>query len=134
MITKKITYKDLTGASVTEELYFHLTQLEATELALELSPEEDSTLSQESISELMEKRGRKGIMEFVKLLVLKAYGVKGEDNRSFIKNEQITNAFVNSLAYSSVVMDLLTNDIEASNFINGVIPAELGEQTPVVNN
>lgn len=129
MIKETITYPDLEGQSVTEELYFHLTQLEAAELALELSGEEDddSEISQETIAEIMHKRGRKGIMEFVKLLVLKSYGIKGADNRSFVKNEKITTAFSNSLAYSSFVVELLSDDEKAAKFINSVIPANYSE-------
>lgn len=134
MITRTIPYTDYNGIQRKEKFYFDLTQFEATEIAVELPDgiveelSEDGTNQQQTAIHLMEKLGRKGVMDFIKKIVLKSYGVKSTDGRRFIKSEELSTEFSQTPAFSAFMMKLMTDDKEASSFINGVIPAELAAQ------
>ena len=109
MVKQTLDYVDFDGNQRTEELYFNLTDLEATELAFEF-PEDVL----EGRAEAFEVLGYKGTLELVKKTVLKAYGIKGGDNgRSFVKSPKISEDFSNTKAFSVVVMDLVKEDGKA---------------------
>ena len=133
MITRTIDYTDYNGMQRKEKFYFHLSQFEATEIAMDLPDGVVEELSEEDTNEnrqataihLIEKLGGKGVMEFIKTIVLKSYGQKSPDGRRFIKSKELSEEFSQTPAFSSFMMRLMTDDKEASSFINGVIPAEL---------
>lgn len=139
MITRTIPYTDYNGIQRKEKFYFDLTQFEATEIAVELPDgiieelSEDGTNQQQTAIHLLEKLGRKGVMDFIKKIVLKSYGVKSTDGRRFIKSEELSTEFSQTPAFSAFMMKLMTDDKEASSFINGVIPAELAAQMTAKN-
>ena len=139
MITRTIPYTYYNGIQRKEKFYFDLTQFEATEIAVELPDgiieelSEDGTNQQQTAIHLMEKLGRKGVMDFIKKIVLKSYGVKSTDGRRFIKSEELSTEFSQTPAFSAFMMKLMTDDKEASSFINGVIPAELAAQMATKN-
>lgn len=136
MIARTIEYTDYNGNTRKEKHYFNLTQFEATEISVELPDgiveelDPNGTKEDEKVvaTHLMDKLGSKGIIDFIKKIVLKSYGVKNPDGKEFIKNDKLTTSFVQSPAFSAFMMRLLNDDEEASNFINGVIPAELAAQ------
>lgn len=89
MIKETITYTDFDGELVTEELNFHLSKLELTELATELPDGVADDLNansspQEIVAIVVEKLGQKGIIEFIKKLILKSYGIRktGQDGKT----------------------------------------------------
>lgn len=134
MITRTIEYVDYDGNQRKEKHYFNLTQFEATEIAVEIPDdivedlESDAANPENRVTtarNLTEKLGKKGVMDFIKNIVLKSYGVKSPDGKRFVKSEQLTTEFSQTLAFSSFMMRLMTDDEEASRFINGVIPPEL---------
>lgn len=141
MITRTVTYADYDGNTRKEKLYFNLTQFEATEIAVELPDGVTEELKNEDGDDqttvavhLIEKLGNKGVMDFIKKIVLKSYGVKSPDGRRFIKSEELTTEFTQTPAFSEFMIKLLTDDNEASSFINGVIPAELAAKIATANN
>lgn len=133
MIKKTVNYEDFDGNKRTEDLYFNLTKFEATEFALDLpdditnevTKEGVDTTNMESVSRIVQKLGGKGIIDFIRKLVLKSYGIKSEDGRRFEKSEKISTEFSQTMAFDNLMMELLTDDDEAAKFINGVIPADL---------
>ena len=138
MLKETITYEDYDGVTTTEEMYFHLTKLELTEMAMDLPDGLADGLTAEStpadiLNAITAKLGRKGIIEFIKSLVVKAYGIKrvGQDGKTrFVKNKQITEDFENSMAFQNFVMELISNDDASGRFFNGIIPSELADQLP----
>ena len=61
-------------------------------------------------------------------LVLKAYGVKSDDGRRFIKSKELSDEFSQTEAYSQIFMELATDDKAAAAFINGIVPADLAQK------
>ena len=133
MIKINIPYTDYNENQRNEDFYFNLSKFEAAELAVELPDnvsdvfdinEENNDVS-EATSSLIEKLGYKGIMDFIKTLVRKAYGVKSSDGKRFIKSKELYEEFEQSPAYSEFMMRLLSDEKAASDFVAGIIPTSL---------
>lgn len=129
MITKIVPYTDFNGNPRKETLYFNLTQFEATEIAMDMPDgivEELNDGDRKATAlHLVEKLGGKGVIEFIKKIVLKSYGIKSQDGRRIIKSDEISKEFSETPMFSQLMMELMTNEQAASDFINAVIPPEL---------
>lgn len=125
MLKKTVTYEDFNGEGVTEDLFFNLTQAELIELEMSVDGGFSDTLTKMMETDPEGKVNGKFIMEQMKSILIKSYGVKSPDGRRFIKNDQLRQEFESSEAYSTIFVELVTQADAASNFINGVIPAAL---------
>lgn len=121
MLKKTITYEDYNGNSRTEDFYFNFTKAEVAEM--ELSVEGGLSAMLEKV---MAAKDTPTLIKLFKELVLKAYGEKSADGRRFIKiddaGHKLSNEFAQTEAYSVLFMELATNEQEALNFVNGIIP------------
>lgn len=135
MLKKTINYTDFDGAYRSEVHHFNLTQTEAIEIALDL-PDDVTRTAQDVESmdlneagiKFVEKLGGKGVFEFIKQLILKSYGIKSADGRKMEKSPAIREDFEQSLAFDTLFMELMQNDLAAAEFVNGVLPASLAEK------
>lgn len=133
MLKKTVNYTDFDGNERTETLYFNLTQTELIDMAMNLpggvtetvGNDPDKIDTEAAAVELMNKLGGHGIINFIKEVVLKSYGVKSEDGRRFIKKPELTEEFSQTLAYDAIIMEFMTNDVAAAEFINKIIPANV---------
>lgn len=137
MLKKTVTYEDFDGNERTEDLYFNLTKTEATEFALELPDRVVEGIDQNDSNEqiankFVEQIGGKGVFDFIKKLVLKSYGVKSLDGRRFIKKPELAEEFSQTLAYDKFVMELMSSETAAAEFVNAVIPASLAEKVNAI--
>lgn len=128
MVHKTITYEDYDGVERTEECWFNLNEIEVVELAMDLPDDFTEHVSEaksdvEVAEKMIEDFGRKGIMDFIKTLVLKSYGVR--NGKAFVKNDKVKEEFEYSALFPAIVMDLMTSDEEASKFVNNLIPSKL---------
>lgn len=117
MIKKTIKYTDYNGVEREEDFYFNLSKAEVTEM--ELSKEGGLG---EYITRVVAAKDSQAIMSTFKELILKAYGVKSDDGKRFIKSNEISTAFSQTEAYSELFMELATNTESASAFVNGIMP------------
>lgn len=120
MLKRPITYTDFEDNEVTEEFYFHLSEPEIVELEVE-----HKQGFKEMIEQIIKTEDRKGLVEEFKKLILLTYGVRSEDGRRFIKNDQLREEFSQTPAYAALFMELATNDGAAVEFITGVLPRAL---------
>ena len=123
MLKKTVTYTDYNGVERTEDFYFNLSKAEITEMEL-------STAGgfAEMIQKVVAAQDGPTITKVFKDLVLKAYGEKSADGKRFIKSEELTTAFTQTEAYSQIFMELATDAKAASDFINGIIPADMAAE------
>ena len=117
MLTKAITYTDYDGESRTENFYFNLTKAELAELNLTT----EGGL-QNVIQRIIDSKNIPEITKWFKKIILMSYGEKSPDGRRFIKNKDLTEEFLQTEAYSELFMQLLTDEKNASDFINGLLP------------
>lgn len=133
MLKKTVNYVDFDGNNRTEDLYFNLTRTELIEVAMDLPEsvndvvgDDPSKMTDEAAAQrLLGALGGKGIIEFIKKIVLKSYGIKSADGRRFEKSEAISTEFSQTLAYDMVMTEFLTDENAASAFINAVIPSDM---------
>lgn len=117
MFKKTYTYTDYNSVERTESFYFHFTEAEI--LDMEMSTEGGFA---ERVQRIIDAKDQAALMKLIKQFVIDAYGVKSDDGRRFIKNEEVKTAFLECPAFSDIFMDMVTNDELAAEFINGVIP------------
>lgn len=120
MLKKTITFKDLDGNDVTEDFYFNLNKAEIAEMELSY----DGGLS-DYLQKIIQKEDGYAIITSFKDIITKAVGKRSDDGRRFIKSQDIINEFVQTEAYSSMFMDIVTNATSAVDFIKGIVPADM---------
>lgn len=120
MLKKTVTYEDYNGNTVSEDLFFNINPVEMARMN-DMYPGgaiayfENIQSSQDAIK----------MMEVISDIVLYAYGVKSEDGKRFIKNEQIKKDFEHSEAFIAVILDLLTSETAGVEFMTAILPKKL---------
>lgn len=125
MLKKTITYTDYNGTERTEDFYFNLTKAEIMEMEM-------GTVGglAEMIQRIVAAQDAPAIIKVFKDLILKAYGEKSVDGKRFIKSNELSAAFSQTEAYSTLFMELATNSDEAAKFVNGIVPADVSKSLP----
>lgn len=120
MFKKTVEYTDFNGETVSEDLYFHFSEVELIEMELSV----EGGLSAKLEKMISTANGRE-IVAYVKELILDAYGERSEDGKRFIKNDEVREAFSQTQAFSTVLFELLQGEDAASKFINALLPPEV---------
>lgn len=135
MLKETVTYKNYDDVEETMDLYFNLTRTECIDLNLEYEAEGGlpghlkSLMEQRINGQVMQKPA----IDFVKLLVNRAYGVRPKDNPSaFVKEDEdgkpLINKFKQTAAYDAFLCGLLSGDIPLEKFAERVLPNMSDEQ------
>lgn len=139
MLTKTVKYKDFDGNERIENLQFHLSKVELIEMSLDLPDgvsevigNDPNNIDETAAMRILETLGGKGVLDFIKKLLLKSYGIKSADGRSFEKSEELSRKFSQTLAFDELVMELMSNEELAANFVNSIIPADAADKMPNV--
>ena len=119
MLQKTITYVDYNDTERTEDFFFNLTDVEIAEINFSVKGGIEKKLQ-----DIIDSNDMKEILNIFKELILLSVGIKSEDGKRFIKNDQIREEFSQSPAYSKLYMELISDDNKAADFINGIIPAD----------
>lgn len=123
MLKRTITYTDYNGVERKEDFYFNLSKAEIMEMELSTT----GGLA-EMIQKVVAEKDTPAIMKIFKELILKAYGEKSADGKRFIKNKELSDAFEQTEAYSTLFMELATDADAAAKFVNSIVPADLQQQ------
>lgn len=124
MIKKTVTYVDYNGVERTEDKYFNLSKAELVKMQYS----EKGGMA-ENLQRAIDSNDEQQLMTIFDDLIVKSYGVVSPDGKTFVKNDEIRSEFVNSEAYSEIFMDLISNLDNATEFINGIIPAALRDNS-----
>lgn len=122
MLKETIKYEDYNGVEREEDHYFNLTEAEVMEMEMSTT----GGLA-EMIKRIVAAQDAPAIIKVFKELILKAYGEKSPDGKRFIKSEELSTAFSQTEAYSKLFMKLATDEVAAANFVNGIVPKNMGE-------
>lgn len=128
MIRKTITYTDYNEIERTENFDFHLTEAEISEMELS-TPGGWHNWAEKVVA----AQDLPSLVKLFKDLILCSYGEKSDDGRRFVKSKEISTEFMQTGAYVKLYMELSTNAKAASEFFNGVMPAQKKDsnnQTP----
>lgn len=123
MLKKTITYTDYDGRERTEDFYFNLTKAELIEMDFSAKGGMQKLLEQ-----IAETNDRKRLIELVKDLILRSYGVKSEDGRRFVKSKELSEEFSQTEAFSELFMEVGTDDGAAVAFVKGILPQGLADE------
>lgn len=128
MIQKTITYEDFNGVKRTEEAHFHLSKPEIMEMQLSVDGGYD-----EKIKRIMNSQDNREIYNLYKEIVMASYGIKTPDGKQFLKTDVVdghkyVNEFIQSEAFNTLFIQLLSNADEFAAFVNGIMPADIREQ------
>lgn len=126
MLKKNITYIDYDGNERTEDFYFNLTKAEIVDMETGV----DGGM-QKMLEKIVAEKDNRRIMETFKEIIARSYGEKSADGKRFMKSRELSEAFMQTEAYSELFMELLTNAASASVFINGILPQELAKSANV---
>lgn len=124
MLIKKIKYIDYNGVEREESFLFNLTKAELFDMEMG----KYGGLATK-IRRLIETQDAPEIIKIFKDIILSAYGEKSDDGKRFMKcdNEghSLAQNFAQTEAFSVLYMELATDSKAASEFIKGIIPADL---------
>jgi len=124
MITKVIAYEDLDGNRVEDEFCFKLSTAEAAELELGY---EGGGLSS-YLMRVLEDGDKGAIIKTFRELISLSVGRRSPNGRRFIKDDETRDDFMQSDAFSTLFMELMTDSNKAVEFFKGIMPKELAEK------
>ena len=120
MIIRKVNYTDLDGNEVEETLRFHLSKDELREINANYEGGVKGYISSLFTDEANADKDAYKIYEFLKVLILNAYGEKSADARHFIKSDAIREDFETSLAFEALMDDIVEKG-DYEQFIAGIV-------------
>lgn len=126
MLKKTVTYEDYDGNTRTEDLYFYISKAELTEMEITTPGGFANKLER-----ITNAQNGSEIIKTFKDIILRAYGEKSDDGRSFIKKRNgvsLAEEFEQTEAYNQLFTELITDPDKAAAFINGIMPKDLMEQ------
>lgn len=123
MLTKPITYTDFNDNKRTEDFLFNLTEAELIEMELGKTGG-----FSEMLKKIVASNDQAEMLRLFKEIILKSYGVKSEDGRSFLKSEQLRNDFACTAAFSALYTELMSDASAATDFVNNIMPRKIAEQ------
>lgn len=128
MLKKEIKFTDPFGNNHNETWYFSLSKLELAERDI---------MADGGYARLLEKISQTGkaseVYPVMKDIILSAVGRQSDDGRRFLKTQDIIDDFVQCGAYETLIFDLLGDAKQASEFMNGLMPAGLIEEAQKIS-
>lgn len=122
MISRTVKYVNLLdGKEVTEELWFHLRKDEILRIMGRAKKDWD-----EYVKEMTAREDVDEIFDFIESVLKLAYGERSsEDGRTFRKDKKLQEDFVNSEAYSelmvSMIVDVAEGGKETQKFFGALV-------------
>lgn len=129
MIKETISYEDIDGNKRTMDAYFHLTMREMRQMLKDGIQEKlDAVTSGKASPDVM--------FDLVDELIKASFGkrVESDGEAHFTKNPELTEAFMESDAYDSLLSKLMSDDQFATRFFSGLVPKALLERMNAINN
>lgn len=123
MLKKTVTYVDYDGNERTETLHFNLTRAELAEMELATPGG-----LQARMTRIVNEKDTNKLIQLIKDFIVKSYGVKSDDGKKFIKSEELTRDFMQTEAYSSVFMEMVTDEKALGLFLLGIVPKDLANE------
>lgn len=123
MLVKRISYTDYNGNQRSEDFYFNLNKGEIFNMQFGTEGGLDK-----AIQKIIQTEDTPKIVKIFQDIILNAYGVKSDDGRRFIKSEELSTEFKQTEAYSELLMELVSDEKKAADFINALMPKDLAEE------
>lgn len=122
MIEKTIKYEDYNGNTLEEKFYFNISKAEMMRMQMSHSGGYD-----EYLKRIIAAKDEPSLYKAFEELVMLSYGVKSEDGKHFIKSKEATTLFMQSEAYSELIMEFFSNTDAVIEFVKKILPKEAVE-------
>lgn len=116
MIKETIKYVDYNGEQREEDFYFNLSRAEI--ISMDYAVEGGL---REMIEKIVKEKDTVKIYKMFTDIIYKAYGEKSPDGKRFVKSKEISESFIQTEAYSELIMKMISEPDYAAKFIEGVI-------------
>lgn len=117
-----VKYTGFDGTEKTRDCYFHLSVADFLDLEFG-EPGKKGVISQlEGLTESSDP-GQAWIP--MRELILKSYGEADEETDEWRKSEEISNKFVNTLAFHALIESLILDANYASEFVNALVTPKI---------
>lgn len=124
MLKRAIKYVDFDDNEQEDIFYFNLSKSEL----MELEAGEDGVSFSGRLNRIIESKDVGVIIDEIKALILLAYGVKSLDGKSFIKNDELRQEFLQSAAFDALFIELSQDAEAAVVFLSGVMPKDMAKE------
>ena len=121
MVVRDLKVKDFKGQERDYRLYFNMMESEIMDF-------EFGTVKggiSEFYDRMLRAKDNPAIINALKDVVFKAYGILTADGESFQKSDEISRQFTYTQAYSDFMMKLYTDDAYGQAFLKELFPEEL---------
>lgn len=124
MISRTVTYANLLdGKETKEELWFHLRKDEILRIMGRAKKDWD-----EYVKEMTAREDVDEIFDFIESVLKLAYGERpSEDGRAFIKDKKLQEKFINSEAYSELMVSMMVDVAEGGKETQKFFGALVGD-------
>lgn len=120
MLRKEVNYTDYNGDQQIDICYFHLNKAELGKLQMRMDGK-----FLDHIQALIEKRRIESLYDFFYNLLLDSYGERDVSGKRFNKSKDIRDDFENSIAFSELLMEIISDQENMSAFIKGILPPDM---------
>ncbi len=123
MLKKTIKYTDFEDNVREETICFNISRAE-------LAMMENSEVGgfRKKLERIVNAQDNVAIMEVLRDIIHRSVGDISADGRRFMKSEEISRNFEETEAYSELIVELLSDEEKAAEFINGIMPKEIVAQ------
>lgn len=123
MLRKPITYTDYFGEKRTEEFCFYLSQADLLKTEIKTSPQGGF---KNIVQRMMDAKDYNAMVVLIDELIAKSYGKVSDDGRRLMKSEEISREFMETEAYTELMLELLSGDeTKITDFIEGILPQNI---------
>lgn len=119
MLTKTFQYTDYNGNSQIETLYFNMNKAEIAAMQVRM----DGKFI-DHIKELITGNKVEELFGFFRDVVLDSYGEKSEDGKRFHKSPEMRKDFEESIVFSELIAELMTNPKKVAAFTRAILPPD----------
>ena len=116
-------YTDYDDVEREEDLYFNLSKAELMRMEMSQYGGMEALLKK-----IVKEQDTKRIYNMFEEIVQSSYGVKSDDGRRFIKNPEVLDNFIQTEAYSELIMKMLNDPDFANEFIKGIFPKDISTE------
>jgi hypothetical protein len=120
VLKKTITYEDLDGNPVTEDFYFNLTKADLAKMEIGKAGG-----MQAYLQGIIDAQDGELIIQAFEQILKAAYGVRHEDGKRFIKNDEVWEAFSQTDAYAKLFLEIVTDAEKSAAFVTAIVPSDM---------
>lgn len=138
MLKQMITWDGFDGKPASKTCFFHLTRYEiAHDMELEVLEQRFKDFQDNVVGDGdrdMTPPEIREMLDIFKVIVKHAYGIRSQDGKRFIKNEEVWNEFVETGAFDAFIWYMFEDADRANRFMTGIWPKEMQEAAEKIRN